>query len=117
MDALDVLRGEFSAQEGSFLLQLRCDLVWDRAAFTRLTEAMLAYCRTRSDEPTVERWLADGFWYLQWFTREWSSNPDFPRAYSLDYYERAYRRLDDLASWFFSGENPYLGETGFEPLT
>ena len=30
-----VLKQEFDAEEGSFLLRLRGDLEWDRAAFTR----------------------------------------------------------------------------------
>ncbi|WP_327576965.1 MULTISPECIES: hypothetical protein [unclassified Streptomyces] len=35
-----VLRREFGAAEGSFLLRLRGDLEWDRAAFTCLERAM-----------------------------------------------------------------------------
>lgn len=37
-----VLRREFDAEEGSFLLRLRGDLEWDRAAFTSLERAMRA---------------------------------------------------------------------------
>ncbi|MDP9791649.1 hypothetical protein J2S43_000161 [Catenuloplanes nepalensis] len=43
-DALVVLRREFESAEGSFMLQLRCDLVWDRAAFSRLERSMRVAC-------------------------------------------------------------------------
>jgi hypothetical protein len=39
-DYLSVLQHEFAGDEGSFLLQLRPDMTWDRAAFNRLTQAM-----------------------------------------------------------------------------
>jgi hypothetical protein len=41
---LTVLAREFRAGEGSFLLQLRVDLHWDKDAFKRLTEAMRTCC-------------------------------------------------------------------------
>jgi len=40
-----ILAHEFSAGEGSFLLQLRVHLTWDKAAFTCLTQAMLSCCQ------------------------------------------------------------------------
>ena len=42
---LVTLAREFRAGEGSFLLQLRIDLYWDKEAFDRLTEAMRACCK------------------------------------------------------------------------
>src|SRR6185312_7056217 len=115
-----ILQHEFNANEGSFLLQLRCDLVWDRAAFTRLTGAMLDCCKvydTTKDPPTtafpgspyydrtVPRWLAEGFWYASTFIRGHTSHPAWREkiASDLDYYDKAYERLDDLAYWFFFG--------------
>ncbi len=44
-DYLAVLRREFSAEEGTFLLQLRVKLHWDKEAFDRLTEAMFQCCK------------------------------------------------------------------------
>jgi hypothetical protein len=38
------LAHEFRAGEGSFLLQLRIDMYWDKDAFRRLTEAMPVCC-------------------------------------------------------------------------
>ena len=82
-DYSSVLQQEFEAREGSFLLRLRVDLRWDKAAFTRLTVAMLACCQAydegnapatvleSSREPQVApRWLAEGHWYLDTFVRE-----------------------------------------------
>ncbi|WP_344978752.1 hypothetical protein [Streptosporangium fragile] len=44
MDDLELLRREFDAEDGSFLVQLRCDLQWDRQAFSRLEQAMRRVC-------------------------------------------------------------------------
>lgn len=126
----EVLWHEFTAEEGSFLLQLRCDLVWDRAAFSHLTEAMLACCKVydRSQPPTlfgpaydaekVPRWLAEGFYYLSFFVRGWTTHPAWKNKTSQDqeYYDKAYERLSDLADWFFTGHSPYMYGKGFEPL-
>lgn len=126
---LDVLRNEFCAEEGSFLLKLRVNLEWDREAFSRVTEAMLARCQAydgsntdavlwakRYYEAQLPRWLAEGFWYMADFVKAHSSHPSFPRVYPADYYEAAYQRLWDLAEWFFTGKIPYLPGHRFEPL-
>ncbi len=105
-DHLKILSREFAAEDGSFLIALGTDLVWDRDAFLSLTEAMRACCEKHSTTDTVERWLAEGFWYLQRFVRDWTQHPEFPRPYPADYYERAYGRLDDLAEWFFTDLRP-----------
>jgi hypothetical protein len=112
----DILRREFAAEDGSFLLQLRVDLVWDRAAFGRLTEAMRLCCEQHTNAVAVERWLTDGYWYLYTFVPGHTLHPSFPRPFAPAYYERAYQRLWDLAEWFFSGSRPYAHEAGFEPL-
>lgn len=105
---LDILKAEFSAEENSFLLKLRIDLEWDQQAYRTMVEAMKMYCENHSDETKVDKWLAEGFWYIPSFTRDWSSHPNFPRPYSEEYYRNAYEELDDLAFWFFMGENPKI---------
>lgn len=115
-DYLEVLKHEFSAEEGSFLIQLRCNLYWDKTAFAKLTDAMKVCCQVNAANQQLERWLAEGFWYLQTFVRDWSSHPNFRKPYLPEYYEKAYTRLDDLAYWFFCGQSPYLESRGFEPL-
>lgn len=42
---LEVLAHEFSGGKGSFILQLRLDLYWDKDAFNRMTEAMYLCCK------------------------------------------------------------------------
>ena len=115
-DYLLVLRSEFEASDGSFLIQLRSDLHWDKESFTRLITAMQQCCQKHSKSETLERWMANGFWYVPSFVREWTTHPNFPRVHSAEYYQKAYQRLDDLAYWFFFGESPYLNGTGFEPM-
>lgn len=116
VDWRTILRHEFEAGEASFLIQLRCDLQWDKVAFGRLSAAMLEACRAGAQDDRLERWLAEGFWYLQTFVRDWSGHPHFPRPHPAAYYDRALTKLDDLAFWFFTGKSPYEGQTGFEPL-
>jgi hypothetical protein len=115
-DDLEALRREFSAEDGTFMLRIRVDLVWDRDAFSRLATTMQRYCEQHAKEETCERWVAFGFWYLSWFVQSWTTHPNFPRPGPPEYYDMAYERLSDLAYWCFLGESPYLPGTGFEPL-
>lgn len=145
---LSTLAREFRAGEGSFVLQLRINLYWDKDAFRRLTEAMRACCKdyqysqeqferdAKEQEPLTEeqledeqfadeyylqknandtklpRWLADGFWFLSTFVRGYTSHPAWTQtiAREPEYFSNAYERLDDLASWFFSGCCPWIDE-------
>jgi hypothetical protein len=105
-DPLAVLRSEFDADDASFVPRLRADLVWDRAAFLRLTDAMLSYARSRSPEHDIPRRIAQGFWYLDWFVPQWSQHPNFPRDHGTSYYEEAHTRLHELAFFLFVGQSP-----------
>lgn len=113
-DYESILRAEFDAEDGSFLIQLRCDLTWDRAAFSRLVAAMEACAGQHEGCSTLPRWIAEGFWYCSHFIADWSSHPSFPREHPPEYYEAAYERLHDLAFWFFFGQHPLTKP--FSPL-
>ncbi|WP_296739456.1 hypothetical protein [Mesorhizobium sp.] len=102
---LHVLTNEFEAGDGSFLITIRPNMIWDIEAFDRLTDAMEQYCRVHGGSQTLERWVAQGFWYVPGFICNWTSHPNFPRAFPTTYYETAYRRLDDLAYWYFCGHS------------
>jgi hypothetical protein len=115
-DYAAVLRREFAAEEGSFLLKLRCELEWDREAFSRLVGAMEQCAVAHEGRQEIERWVANGFWYLERFVPEWTSHPDFPRPDDKGYYQEAYGRFSDLAYWLFFGESPYKGGGPLPPL-
>jgi hypothetical protein len=106
-DALMVLRQEFEAVEGSFLLRLRGDLAWDRAAFSRLERAMRLVCVQQEGYDDVPRWMAEGFYDVSHFVAEWTSHPNFPRPEPAEYYQDCLERLRDLADWFFRGWHAY----------
>jgi hypothetical protein len=110
------LEFQFSAQEGSFLLQLRCQDEWDKQSFTRLVTAMKECCEAHEDAEKIDRWLADGFWYLSTYVRGHTMHPDFPRIHPQEYYEKAFQQLDRLALWFFAGSTPDMERSGFMPL-
>lgn len=116
LDTQTTLRRELDGAPGSFLLKLRRDREWDKAAFDRLTAVMLAHVEARDPDEPIERWIAEGFWYLDWFVRDWSRHQDFPRRHAEAYYARACGRLHDLAYWLFLGESPYQEGEGFDPL-
>lgn len=122
-DYATVLRREFAAKEGWFLLQLRCDFVWNRTAFTRLTTAMLDCCQVYDENnqgPTLlgpaygrdhpPRWLVEGFWFLADFVEGHTSHPAWKQKIAVDpdYYAQAYQRLHDLVDGFFTGQSGYL---------
>jgi hypothetical protein len=102
-----VLKHEFAAEEGSFLVQLRCNLHWDRDAFSRLITAMEQCAVDHQGRDHIERWIAEGFWYLERFTQEWSTHANFPRLHGEDYYQAAYEQLRDLSYWLFVGKSIY----------
>ena len=101
------LQGAFFANEGAFLLQLRCDLIWSKQAFERLIQSMQAHLESERDKENIERWVAEGFWYLSHFVKDWTSHEDFPKPFASNYYESAYERLYDLSYRLFFGEPPY----------
>lgn len=111
MTPIERLRHEFEAEEGTFLLQLRCDMHWDRDAFRRLVDAMQGYLESQRDDEHLPRWIAEGFWFLGHFVKEWSSHPRFSRPLAQGYYEAGYRRLHDLGWWLFMGASPYESGT------
>ncbi|MFD7022921.1 hypothetical protein [Promicromonospora sukumoe] len=106
-DVSAVLPDEFEAVEGSFLLRLRVDLVWDRAAFSRLEQAMRLVCEQYEGREDLPRRMADGFYEVSHIVAEWTSHPSFPRPEPTQYYQDCLERLRDLADWFFRGEHAY----------
>lgn len=108
MDDLELLRHEFGAGDDSFLLQLRCDLHWDRGAFSRLEQAMRRVCAQQEPQGQLDRWLVWGYWYLSDFVPGHISHPAFPRPEPAEYYQSAVKRLWDLQYWFVNGESLYL---------
>jgi hypothetical protein len=111
-----ILRREFDAEEGSFLLKLRCELEWDKEAFSRRVAAMEQCAVVQARRPEIERWIVEGFWYLERFVPEWSSHLEFPRPHREQYYQAAYQRLSDLAYWLFFSEPPYEGGGPLGPM-
>ncbi|MEU6444241.1 hypothetical protein [Streptomyces sp. NPDC047046] len=98
---LAVLRAEFAAEEGSFLLGLH-EGEWDATGFRRLEHAMRVACAHTQGAPLLERWLAEGFHLIPREVRAKASclrRPPHDTAGLCD-------RLDDLSLCFFLGEPP-----------
>jgi hypothetical protein len=104
---LTILRREFAAEDSSFLIQLRGNLKWDKQAFLRLVTAMEQCCAEIENDERVDRWLADGFWYISWFAESWATHKNFPKEFPEEYYRDAFETLSMLAEYFFTGSHPY----------
>ena len=100
-----VLRHEFAAGDGSFLLRLR-GLAWDDAAFARLTAAMERCAAEYEGRAVIDRWVAEGFWFVGQFVPEHAGHPRFPRRGGSIGYEEACDRLRGLCHWLFAGARP-----------
>ena len=108
------LQQEFHAEEGSFLLQLRIDLVWDHPRLIEVLKLMETCCVDMQQNSSLPRNLADGFWYFSTFVESWSSHSNFPKTFSEAYYEKAYGFLFKMADWFFCGSFPWNTKDGFD---
>ncbi|MFF5976709.1 hypothetical protein ACFY7C_34915 [Streptomyces sp. NPDC012769] len=106
-EATKTLEHEFRAEPGSFLLRLRCELVWDREGFSRLEKAMRAVCEQMQGAEQLPRWLAEGYHHVATDVPSWTAHPNFPRPEPQAYYDSCVERLTDLADWFFRGEHVY----------
>lgn len=106
-DLLDRLHAAFAGEDGSFLGQLRGKMVWDQAAFDSLVRDMRDICELRTEAEMLERWLADGFWYLPHFVQTWTAHPDFPKDRIPMEARLANGLLEDLAHWFFTDDCPW----------
>ena len=102
----DILRREFYAEEGSFLVQARVRLEWDWVAFRRLTSAMYDVADEVKGQPSIETWIAQGFWFCDTWIRDWTSHPNFPRP-PEEAHRDALALLNQLAGFLFMGQSPY----------
>jgi hypothetical protein len=107
-EGVERLRRELSAEEDTFLLRLRGDRIeWDKGAFTRFEQALRWGCEHYQGQDQLDRWMVEGFHYVSWFIRDWTSHPNFPRPEPEQYYHDCIKRVDDLADWFFRGHHAY----------
>ena len=106
----EILKREFDAEKGSFLILARIERSWNWKAFRRLTSAMYEVADEVKGQPSIETWIAQGFWYCNTFIRDWTSHPNFPRP-PEGAYQDALRLLDELADFLFFGQSPYADDT------
>jgi len=110
MSSRDILRREFEAGEGSFLLRARSRYEWDWDAFRRLTSAMYDVADEVKGQPSIETWIAEGFWFCDTWVRCHTSHPSFPRP-PEEAYRDALDLLHNLVYFLFTGLNPYKDDT------
>jgi hypothetical protein len=64
----------------------------------------------------IERWIANGFWYLEKCAAEWAGHPNRIEPRQEAYNQAANRRLGDLAHWLLFGECRYEGSGPLPPI-
>ena len=92
------------------MIQARVRLEWDWDAFRRLTSAMYDVAEEVKGQPSIETWIAQGFWLCDTWVSSWTSHPNFPHP-PEDAYRDAINLIHDLAYFLFMGESPYNGDT------
>jgi tetratricopeptide (TPR) repeat protein len=107
--ARDILRREFYAEDGSFLIQARVRLEWDWDAFRRLTSAMYDVADEVKGQPSIETWIAEGFWFCETWITDWKRHPNSHRP--PEDYRDAIELIHNLAYFLFTGQSPYKGDT------
>ena len=45
-------------------------------------------CEECSESETLNRWMAEGFWYVPTFVRDWTTHPNFPQVHEPEYYQK-----------------------------
>lgn len=109
-----ILEHEFQANEelikfeASFIFQLRCYGKWDKIAHLYLFKAMIECCKSHEGQTHIERWIAQGFDYLDFYPAQEFKDAD------EDYYVNAIVNFNHLTWWLFSGEGRRDDE--FEPI-
>ena len=110
MTPREILRSEFNAEDGSFLVKLRCKCEWDWNAFRRLTIAMYDVAEEVKGQPSIETWIAEGFWHCDTLINDIASHSNFSR-FPDDAYRDGVELIHNLAYLLFSGQNPYRDDT------
>jgi hypothetical protein len=102
-EALTVLRSEFGADDGSFVLRLRIDLEWDHEAFARMESAMRIVCERYDRREASDAWLTESFRFVSTWVPGHTAHPSFPRPQPESYHLASVERLQALADWFIHG--------------
>jgi hypothetical protein len=115
MSPREILKREFlqceeENAEGAFLLQLHCKCEWDWNAFRRLTSAMYDVAEELKGQPSIERWIAEGFWHCDWEITAIASHSNFSR-FPEDAYRDGVELIHHLAFLLFTGLSPYKDDT------
>lgn len=107
---------EFNGEENSFLITIRCDLEWSHAKFIKLLNTMRDYCKQKQSRDPLDKEIAQGFWFVTWFIKDWTSHSGFRNGnkFSDDYYTQSYKFIHDLSYWYFMNEPIYVEEEYFE---
>lgn len=110
------IEDEFTSQPESFMAGLK-QLQWDQAKLIALLQDLQRLCQLLDREEMIERWLADGFWYLPNFIKTWPEHPEFPKEQLPDNFQVVCGLLDDLAEWFFTDHCPWEDPENWLALT
>lgn len=90
---------EFRGEENSFLIAIRCDLEWSHAKFVKLLNTMNNYCKQKHSSDPLDKEIAQGFWFVSWYIKDWTSHSGFRNANKFhdDYYTHSYELIHNFS--------------------
>jgi hypothetical protein len=100
---LTLLRKEYEGTSDSFIFKLRGEFIWDREIFSKLIRAMRIDCEEMIFQDSIEKWMANVYWQMHVFVKNQTMQPEFPKPYPEDYYQKAFTLIDELSTWLFTG--------------
>ena len=104
------LEDHLNAEEGSFLLDLRCNLKWNNESFKELLNLILEEANKTKDDKTISKQTASRIWFVNDFVKNWSEHDNFPKTNPSEYYDQAYQLLNEVTYTYFLSESPYESE-------
>ena len=88
------LEDHLNAKEGSFILDLRCNLKWKNESFKELLYLILEEAQKTRKDNTVSKQTVSGIWFVNDFVRNWTEHENFPKKNPQEYYDKAYKLLN-----------------------
>lgn len=104
------LKDELNAEYGSFILELRTNLNWDHKSFINLISEINKECNRTKGNSKLSRDIASGIWYITTFIQSWVEHVNFPKKHTVEYYEKSFQLINDLAYSYFMSESIYKSE-------
>ena len=108
MDDVTLIKFHADGVEGSFAYNLRYERVWDEEQFNELIEAMHRVAQKHEGCASVERSLANCYFFFSVTIPIWIKDGHIEKKYNEHYYEKAVFIFRDLNQYLLKDNDPFL---------